>query len=132
MPETHPRGSKGPLFRPMPGWLTVRPRQQKEVTESGLFVPKNIQRRQIVGTVVAKGDPLRDANGLVFDIDIQPGDTITFSRHSGQGWENQSNSDVELIFLKFVDIISRIATEEELDKEGVDAFAAPTLKMAVL
>lgn len=105
-------------YRPMPGWLLVRPDPQKEVRDSGLLVPKNPIRRQIVGTVLALGRPLPLENGdpnwgSLQDSDGHPveiGDRVMYLRHSGTGIEK--DDDVSLIFLRHMDVIARVIGDE--------------------
>lgn len=117
--ETPTRG-KGPLFRPMPGWLTVAPRPQKSVSDSGLYVPPNATRRDILGVVIAKGAAIIDNDGKNYDPDFRPGDVVVCSRHAGSGWENPKSDVIELMFYRFTDVIAVVAHEKDLNRNSLD------------
>lgn len=132
MTATFERGQVGSLFRPNPGYVVVRPVQQKEVTESGLIIPKHINRRDVLGTVVAKGDSTTDNLGRVLDIDLKVGDMVVCARHGGQGWENPQTSDVEVYFYPFGAILARVATTEERNPDSLDNHLATELDRVVV
>ena len=109
----------GPRYRCMPGWLSVRPLEQVEVTPGGLYVPKNAgTRREIVGTVVSVGAALVDGSGNKLELSLRPGDTVLYTRHAGTGFER--SEEVVIMFLKFTDVIARIAPDKYVAEDALD------------
>ena len=98
-------------YKPMPGWLVVKPQPQEEITKGGLLIPKNAVRREVIGTVLEVGAPMLTERGTEFRLTdpngrpVQAGDTVVWMRHAGTGLEK--DEEVHLIFLRFQDVIAR-------------------------
>jgi chaperonin GroES len=69
-------------YTPAPGRLIVEPLEQRERTDSGLYLPESAKERPQLGKVVAY-TPGRLDNGTVKDALCKIGDTIFHSKYGG-------------------------------------------------
>ena len=69
-------------FKPAPGRIIVKPLDQKDRTESGLYLPESAKERpqlgQVVAYTVSRNDDGKDNKPLV-----EVGDTIFHSKYGG-------------------------------------------------
>ena len=74
-------------IQPINGNILVQDEEQKEKTESGIYLPSNASQDQIIrGTVVNISKNWTDEKGNVKTIeDIEIGDKVLYSFHAGAG-----------------------------------------------
>lgn len=70
-------------FFPVGDRVVVERLPEEAVTAGGLHIPETSQEQQQYATVIAAGPP---AQGVLDDMGIKVGDTITFAKYSGVNW----------------------------------------------
>ena len=69
--------------RPLHNRLIVRRITEDETTAGGIIIPDTAKEKPQQADVVAVGPGKRDDNGNVIKMDVQKGDRVLFSKHSG-------------------------------------------------
>ncbi len=71
------------IARPLYDRILVRPATVEEVTKGGIVIPEEAKDRPREGTVVRVGKGKRDINGVLWTLDVKPGDTVLFGQYAG-------------------------------------------------
>jgi chaperonin GroES len=81
-------------IRPLDDRILVQPLSPETVTPGGLVIPEKAQEKQARGIVVSVGPGKRQDDGTRLPVDVEPGQTVVYTKYSG--------SEVELHSEKFV------------------------------
>jgi chaperonin GroES len=76
------KGEQKFAYTPAPGRLIVEPLEQRERTDSGLYLPESAKERPQLGRVVAYTAG-RDKDGKSLEAIVKVGDTIFHSKYGG-------------------------------------------------
>ncbi len=70
-------------WTPLGDRVIVRMADLEDKTAGGVFIPENAKQRSLEGTVLAVGPGFRDNNGVVWPIEVKPGDRIMYAKYAG-------------------------------------------------
>lgn len=92
-------------IKPMSDRILIRPTEQEETTQSGIFIPDTARERPQEGEVVAVGPGRYLNNGKRLEMELKVGDKIIYSKYSGSEIEAD---DGELLLMGSNDVLSKI------------------------
>lgn len=69
-------------LKPLGDRVVVKPKEAKEQTESGLYIPETAKEKPQQGTVVSVG-PGRTENGTKIDMTVSEGDQVLYGKYAG-------------------------------------------------
>lgn len=91
---------------PLEDKVIVRPiKEDEQITSSGFIIQRNTDEKPSEGIVEAVGPGIVFGNGQKLEIDLKPGDKVTYAKHSGTEVE-------DFLILPYRDIFAVI---EEID-----------------
>lgn len=97
-------------LKPMAGYVLVEPTEKEDVTKSGIFLPTDDKEKPQTGTILAIGAANCDGGACEHchcgELDAKVGDQVVYKRWGGN---EVKIGDVEYQFLKFEDILAKIA-----------------------
>ena len=96
-----PKKSK---IRPVAGYILVKPKVQEKTTASGIVLPDSHEDKPQQGTVLAVGAAIYD-DGKQITAPCKVGDTVIYREWGGKEYKE---NDIELLLLKFDDIMATI------------------------
>lgn len=70
-------------FRPLHDRVLVKRIESEEKTKSGIIIPDTAKEKPMEGQVISVGKGLRNENGTITSLDVNPGDRILFGKWSG-------------------------------------------------
>jgi chaperonin GroES len=70
-------------LKPLADRLVVEPREQEEMTASGLVLPETAKEKPQQGVVIAVGPGRRDDDGKRVDMDVREGDVVLYAKYAG-------------------------------------------------
>lgn len=89
--------------KPAPGYMLIKPEEQEQKTASGLYIPKDEDKKPQRGTVVSIGDVLNDKEPE--KVPAKVGDVVVYKKWAGNDFEHAS---IKYQILEFGDIIATI------------------------
>ena len=92
-------------IKPMSDRILIRPTEQEETTQSGIFIPDTARERPQEGEVVAVGPGRYLDNGKRLEMELKVGDKIIYSKYSGSEIEAD---DGDLLLMGSNDVLSKI------------------------
>ena len=92
-------------IKPMSDRILIRPTEQEETTQSGIFIPDTARERPQEGEVVAVGPGRYLDNGKRLQMELKVGDKIIYSKYSGSEIEAD---DGDLLLMGSNDVLSKI------------------------
>lgn len=92
-------------IKPMSDRILIRPTEQEEMTQSGIFLPDTARERPQEGEVVAVGPGRFLNNGKRLEMELKAGDKIIYSKYAGTEIEAD---DGELLLMGANDVLSKI------------------------
>ncbi len=92
-------------IKPMSDRILIRPTEQEETTQSGIFLPDTARERPQEGEVVAVGPGRYLNNGKRLEMELKAGDKIIYSKYAGTEIEAD---DGELLLMGSNDVLSKI------------------------
>ena len=93
-------------LKPLGDRLIVKPVEEEETTESGIFLPETAKEKPQKGTVVAAGDGAIAEDGTRRPLDVSEGDEVLYSKYGG----TDIVVDVEdLLVLRESDVLAKVA-----------------------
>ena len=92
-------------IKPMSDRILIRPTEQEETTQSGIFIPDTARERPQEGEVVAVGPGRYLNNGKRLEMELKVGDKIIYSKYSGSEIEAD---DGDLLLMGSNDVLSKI------------------------
>ena len=100
-------------LKPLNDHLVVKPREKKQQTKGGLYLPDTGgEKRQNTGKVIAVGRGRVLEDGSIYPLDIKEGDRIVFSKYSG---DEIKVADEKFLILKESDILGVLTTDREIE-----------------
>ena len=99
------KGKTSANIKPMSDRILIRPSEQEETTQSGIFIPDTARERPQEGEVVAVGPGRYLNNGKRLEMELKAGDKIIYSKYSGTEIEAD---DGELLLMGSNDVLSKI------------------------
>lgn len=91
-------------IHPVPGYILIKPQTQEKTTVSGIVLPDSHEDKPQQGTVLAIGDAVYD-NGKEITAPCKVKDMVVYREWGGKEYKQ---NDVELLLLKFDDIMAVI------------------------
>jgi chaperonin GroES len=70
-------------LRPLYDRIVVKRLEEKDTTQSGIFIPDSAKEKPQQGEVMAVGRGKRLENGELVDLDVKVGDRVLFGKYSG-------------------------------------------------
>ena len=92
-------------IKPMSDRILIRPTEQEEMTQSGIFLPDTARERPQEGEIVAVGPGRFLSNGKRLEMELKAGDKIIYSKYAGTEIEAD---DGELLLMGANDVLSKI------------------------
>ena len=92
-------------IKPMSDRILIRPTEQEEMTQSGIFLPDTARERPQEGEIVAVGPGRYMNNGKRLEMELKAGDKIIYSKYAGTEIEAD---DGELLLMGANDVLSKI------------------------
>jgi chaperonin GroES len=90
-------------LKPLGDRLVVEPKEQEEMTASGLILPETAKEKPQQGTVIAVGPGRRDDDGKRVEMDVQEGDTVLYAKYGGTEVKMEGK---KLLILKESDVLA--------------------------
>ncbi len=90
-------------LKPLADRLVVEPKEQEEMTASGLVLPETAKEKPQQGTVIAAGPGRRDEDGDRIDMDVQVGDIVLYAKYAGT---EVKLGDKKVLILKESDVLA--------------------------
>jgi chaperonin GroES len=90
-------------LKPLGDRLVIEPKEQEEMTASGLVLPETAKEKPQQGTVIAVGPGRRDDDGERIPMDVQLGDTVLYAKYAGT---EVKLSDKKVLILKESDVLA--------------------------
>lgn len=90
-------------LKPLGDRLVVEPKEQEEMTASGLILPETAKEKPQQGTVIAVGPGRRDDNGKRIEMDVREGDTVLYAKYGGTEVKLENK---KLLILKESDVLA--------------------------
>tara|TARA_E500000318_G_scaffold89744_1_gene87397 strand:+ start:981 stop:1271 length:291 start_codon:yes stop_codon:yes gene_type:complete len=69
--------------KPLEDRILVKPVEQSNVTESGLYLPESSKEKPIQGDIVALGPGRLLDNGKRADLSVKKGDRVVYGKYAG-------------------------------------------------
>lgn len=98
-------------FRPLHDRVVVRRIDAEEKTSGGIIIPDTAKEKPQEGEVVTVGPGVRDDEGNLVALSVQPGDRVLFGKWSGT---EVRIAGEDLLIMKESDILGVIETVAEL------------------
>ena len=92
-------------IKPMSDRILIRPTEQEEMTQSGIFLPDTARERPQEGEVVAVGPGRFLNNGKRLEMELKAGDKIIYSKYAGTEIEADEG---ELLLMGANDVLCKI------------------------
>lgn len=92
-------------IKPLSDRILIRPTEQEEMTQSGIFLPDTARERPQEGEVVAVGPGRFLNNGKRLEMELKAGDKIIYSKYAGTEIEADEG---ELLLMGANDVLSKI------------------------
>jgi len=92
-------------IQPVPGYLLIKPQKKEKTTSSGIVLPESHEEKPQQGTVLSVGDTFISDYGTKRESPCKVGDTVIYREWGGKEYKE---NDVELLILKFDDIMAVI------------------------
>jgi len=89
-------------LKPLSDRLVVEAVEQKDHTDSGLFLPETAKEKPQEGKVVAAGPGARNKDGERIAMDVKVGDRVLYAKYAGANIKLQ---DKEYLILKENDVL---------------------------
>ncbi len=90
-------------LKPLMGYLLVEPSAADTKTASGIILPESTQERPAQGKVLAIGNDLVLANGMVVSAPVSVGDVVVYKKWGG---DEIKMGGVEYKLVKFEDLMA--------------------------
>ena len=90
-------------LKPLGDRLVVEPKEQEEMTASGLILPETAKEKPQQGTVIAVGPGRRDDNGKRIEMDVNEGDIVLYAKYGGTEVKMEGK---KLLILKESDVLA--------------------------
>lgn len=68
-------------LQPYGEYVVIERPRAPSMTQGGLYVPLQAQKKEVVGTVIAVGGGKRDRNGKLMPMDVQVGNKVMFRQY---------------------------------------------------
>lgn len=91
-------------IKPLPGYLLVQPTPQQKQTQSGLYLPDNVDEKPQDGQVLAVGADAT-VDGQKVSSPVKKGDRVIYKKWGGN---EIKIDDIEYQLLKFEDVLATI------------------------
>ncbi|MBU3935053.1 co-chaperone GroES [Patescibacteria group bacterium] len=91
-------------IKPVPGYLLIKPQPIEKTTASGIVLPDSHEDKPQQGTVLSVGGPTL-IDGQKVTAPCKVGDVVIYREWGGKEYKE---NDVELLLLKFDDIMATI------------------------
>jgi len=91
-------------LKPLGDRLVVKPKEDEEVTPSGIVLPETAKEKPQKGEVLAVGPGARDDDGKRIEMDVAVGNTILFAKYGGT--EIKMDDGDKLLILRESDVLA--------------------------
>ncbi len=92
-------------IKPMSDRILIRPTEQEEMTQSGIFLPDTARERPQEGEVLAVGPGRILSSGKRLEMELKAGDKVIYSKYAGTEIEAD---DGDLLLLGSNDILMKV------------------------
>jgi chaperonin GroES len=92
-------------LKPTPGYVLVEPQEQKNQTDSGIYLPDSHEEKPQAGRVLAVGDETVTENGKTIKSPAKKDDVVFYKKWGGN---DVKIGFKEYQFLKFEDILATV------------------------
>ncbi len=91
-------------LKPLGDRLVVKPKEDEEMTPSGIVLPETAKEKPQKGEVLSVGPGARDDDGKRIEMDVSVGDTILFAKYGGT--EIKMEDGEKLLILRESDVLA--------------------------
>mgnify|MGYP000205930754 CR=1 FL=1 len=90
-------------LKPLGDRLVVKPSEQDDQTNTGIFLPETAKEKPQQGTVEAAGPGSRSDSGDRVEMDVKVGDTVLYAKYAGTSIKVDGK---DVLILKESDILA--------------------------
>ena len=90
-------------LKPLGNRVVVKPKEEEDVTSSGIVLPESAKEKPQKGEILAIGPGERDDDGKRIELDVAEGDIVLYAKYSGT--EIKMDDD-KLLILRESDILA--------------------------
>jgi chaperonin GroES len=91
-------------LKPLADRVIVEPKEEEEVTASGIVLPETAKEKPQQGTVLAVGPGRRDEKGNLVPMDVKVNDVVLYAKYGGT--EVKLGGDQKVLVLRESDILA--------------------------
>ena len=70
-------------FQPLGNRILVKLTAKEQKTASGLYIPDNIEKNNLIGSILSIGEGKYSQAGNLIPMHVKVGDTVYFYKHAG-------------------------------------------------
>ena len=70
-------------FQPLGNRILVKLVAKEQKTASGFYIPDNIEKNNLTGSILSKGEGKYSQTGNLIPMSVNVGDTVYFYKHAG-------------------------------------------------
>lgn len=112
------------VFKPLGDRIVVKPKDFKDVTPGGVFIPETAGREKpMEGIVVAVGPGKVTFDGVKVPMEVKKGDNVIFSKYAGT--EVKLTNDIVHLMLREDDVLAIVMDVDENNLELTEAGEDP-------
>jgi len=93
-------------LRPLADRVVVEPKEEEEVTASGIVLPETAKEKPQKGSVIAVGPGKTDDQGNLIPMEVKVGDVVLYAKYGGT--EVKLSGDQTVLVLRESDILAVI------------------------
>jgi len=93
---------KGYFMKPLLDRVVVKPIENKDTTDGGLYIPEPAQEKPQIGKILAVGEG-RTENGVKIDMTLKVGDKVLFTKYGGQEVKYEGD---DVLIMREVDVLA--------------------------
>lgn len=90
-------------LKPLGNRVVVKPKEEEDVTSSGIVLPESAKEKPQKGEILAIGPGERDDDGKRIELDVAEGDIVLYAKYSGT---EIKMDDEKLLILRESDILA--------------------------
>jgi chaperonin GroES len=90
-------------LKPLGDRLVVKPKEQEEITASGLVLPETAKEKPQQGEILEVGPGRRDDDGNRIEMDVAKGDIVLYAKYAGTEIKMEGE---KILILKESDVLA--------------------------
>lgn len=98
---------------PNNGYLLIKPYENEEKTESGIFLSTSNQDRPQRGTIISMGEPYVHESGQLVGINAVVGQEVLYKKWGGNEVKLNRTDVNDLLLVRFDDVMAMLENEKD-------------------